>query len=178
MSNPIHKRGRYSVAIKKQVIKEALSGEKTLAQIASDFGISPETVKDWKKQAWQAIEESLTRKGLRSEPERKQKEIDTLQRLLGQREFELDWLSKKPKSWGCRAEAPARGCSCSHIESKAPVRAAGRGSQQQLLQTGDTDGSGAGGGSKPGSSPASTLPSRCNVGTTPSPLYAGAPAWH
>ncbi len=100
MSNPIHKRGRYSVAIKKQVIKEALSGEKTLAQIASDFGISPETVKDWKKQAWQAIEESLTRKGLRSELERKQKEIDTLQRLLGQREFELDWLSKKAKELG------------------------------------------------------------------------------
>lgn len=100
MSNPIHKRGRYSVAIKKQVIKEALSGEKTLAQIASDFGTSPETVKDWKKQAWQAIEESLTRKGLRSEPERKQKEIDTLQRLLGQREFELDRLSKKAKEPG------------------------------------------------------------------------------
>ena len=100
MSNPIHKRGRYSVAIKKQVIKEALSGEKTLAQIASDFGIRPETVKDWKKQAWHAIEESLTRKGLRSELERKQKEIDTLQRLLGQREFELDWLSKKAKELG------------------------------------------------------------------------------
>ena len=104
MSNPIHKRGRYGVAIKKQVIKEALSGEKTLAQIASDFGMSPETVKDWKKQAWQAIEESLTRKGLRSElerkQERKQKEIDTLQRLLGQREFELDWLSKKAKEPG------------------------------------------------------------------------------
>lgn len=75
-----------------------------MAQIASDFGIILETVKDWKKKAWQAIEESLTRKGLRSGPERKQKELDTLQRLLGQREFELDWLPKKPKSWGCRAE--------------------------------------------------------------------------
>ena len=103
-----------------------------MAQIASEFGISPETVKDWKKQARQAIEESLTRKGLRSELEQKQKEIDTLQRLLGQREFELDWLSKKAKGWGSRAEAPVRGCSCSHIESKAPVRAAGSGSQQQL----------------------------------------------
>ena len=100
MSNPIHKRGRYSVATKKQAIKDALSGEKTLAQIASDFSISPETVKDWKMQAWQAIEESLTRNGLRSELERKQKEIDTLQRLLGQREFELDWLSKKAKELG------------------------------------------------------------------------------
>ena len=30
--------------------KEAPAGEKTLAQIASDFGMSPETVKAWKQE--------------------------------------------------------------------------------------------------------------------------------
>ena len=99
MSNPIHKRGRYSVAIKKQV-RSPVRRENLGSNCLTDFGMSPETVKDWKKQAWQAIEESLTRKGLRSELERKQKEIDTLQRLPGQREFELDWLSKKAKEPG------------------------------------------------------------------------------
>ena len=45
----IHKRGRYSAEFKEKVALEALSGAKTHAQIASDYGISPDLVKDWKK---------------------------------------------------------------------------------------------------------------------------------
>ena len=43
----IHKRGRYSAEFKEKVALEALSGAKTHAQIASDYGISPDLVKDW-----------------------------------------------------------------------------------------------------------------------------------
>ena len=47
----IHKRGRYSAALKEKVSLEALKGEKTLQQIASENNISPELVRQWKKQA-------------------------------------------------------------------------------------------------------------------------------
>ena len=47
----IHKRGRYSAALKEKVSLEALKGEKTLQQIASENSISPELVRQWKKQA-------------------------------------------------------------------------------------------------------------------------------
>lgn len=45
----IHKRGSYSAALKEKVSLEALKGEKTLQQIASENNISPELVRQWKK---------------------------------------------------------------------------------------------------------------------------------
>ena len=42
----IHKRGRYSAEFKGNVALEALSGAKTHVQIASEYGISPDLVKD------------------------------------------------------------------------------------------------------------------------------------
>lgn len=45
----IHKRGRYAAEFKEKVILEALTGAKAHAQIASEYGISPDLVKDWKK---------------------------------------------------------------------------------------------------------------------------------
>jgi transposase len=47
----IHKRGRYSAALKEKVSLEALKGDKTLQRIASENNISPELVRQWKKEA-------------------------------------------------------------------------------------------------------------------------------
>ena len=79
---------------------EALSGAKTHAQIASDYGISPDLVKDWKKQAKEMLGECFRRGGRKTEMEKKDERIAKLERLLGKREFELDWLSKKAKDLG------------------------------------------------------------------------------
>ena len=100
MTNQIHKRGRYSAAFKEQVATEALTSSKTIAQIASDHGISPEVVKDWKKQARELLRAGFRRGGGKSELARKDAEIAALQRLLGQRDMELDWLSKKSRELG------------------------------------------------------------------------------
>ena len=96
----IHKRGRHSAEFKEKVALEALSGSRTHAQIASDYGISPDLVKDWKKQAKEMLGECFRRGGRKSEMEKKDERIANLERLLGKREFELDWLSKKAKELG------------------------------------------------------------------------------
>ncbi|MBR6576284.1 MAG: transposase [Akkermansia sp.] len=96
----IHKRGRYSAEFKEKVALEALSGAKTHAKIASEYGISPDLVKDWKKQAKEMLDECFRRGGRKSEMEKKDERIANLERLLGKREFELDWLSKKAKELG------------------------------------------------------------------------------
>lgn len=96
----IHKRGRYSAEFKEKVALEALAGVKTHAQIASEYGISPDLVKDWKKQAKETLGECFRRGGRKSELEKKEERIANLERLLGKREFELDWLSKKAKELG------------------------------------------------------------------------------
>ncbi|MBE6419125.1 MAG: hypothetical protein E7031_03260 [Akkermansiaceae bacterium] len=63
----IHKRGRNAAEFKEKVALEALTGAKTHAQIASEYGISPDLVKDWKKQAKEMLGECLHRGGRKSE---------------------------------------------------------------------------------------------------------------
>lgn len=93
----IHKRERYAAVFKEKVALESLTGVKTHAQIASEYGFSPDLVKDWKKQAKEMLGECFRRGGRKSEMEKKDERIANLERLLGKREFELDWLSKKAK---------------------------------------------------------------------------------
>lgn len=45
----IHKRGRYAAEFKEKVALEALTGAKTHAQIASEYGISPDFSKGLEK---------------------------------------------------------------------------------------------------------------------------------
>ena len=93
---------------------DALNGAEAHVQIASEYGISPDLVKDWKKQAKEVLGECFRRGGRKSEMEKKDERIANLERLLGKREFELDWLSKKQRSWDCSATSPTpgqrRGC--------------------------------------------------------------------
>ena len=46
--------------------------------------------------------ECFRRGGRKSEMEKKDERIANLERLLGKREFELDWLSKKAKELGLK----------------------------------------------------------------------------
>ena len=78
----IHKRGRYSAEFKEKVALEALTGAKTHAQIASEYGISPDLVKDWKKQAKEMLGECFRRGGRKTEMEKKGERIANLERLL------------------------------------------------------------------------------------------------
>ena len=79
---------------------DALNGAEAHVQIASEYGISPDLVKDWKKQAKEVLGECFHRGGRKREMEKKDERIANLERLLGKREFELDWLSKKAKELG------------------------------------------------------------------------------
>ena len=57
-------------------------------------------MKDWKKQTKEMLGECFRRGGRKSGMEKKDERIANLERLLGKREFELDWLSKKTKELG------------------------------------------------------------------------------
>jgi len=101
MEHSIKKRGRYSASFKQEVATEALKGAKTIQQIASEYKISPDVVKEWKKQAREMMEEGFKRKGKKKTKEAELgAKIEQLERLLGQRDFELDWLTKKSKELG------------------------------------------------------------------------------
>jgi len=77
---------------KASIALEAIRGVKTVSQIASENQIHPVAVGMWKKQLLEGLPKVFTEKQERDD---KQKTIDELYRLVGQRDAELSWLKKK-----------------------------------------------------------------------------------
>jgi transposase-like protein len=87
-------RKRHDAAFKAKVALEAAKGEKTIAQLASEFGVHANQIRQWRKQ----LLEELPR--LFSDRRRKQEKDDEdlrseLYQQIGQLKVELDWLKKK-----------------------------------------------------------------------------------
>jgi len=87
-------RKRHSVSFKAQVAVAALRGDRTMAELSSEFGVHPAVIAKWKKQVLEAIPGIMSGKA-----GSKGKNEDELQSRLyqeiGQLKVELDWLKKK-----------------------------------------------------------------------------------
>ena len=89
----------HDAAFKAKVALEAIKGEKTIAQIASEYGVHPNQIGQWKKRLLEDLP------GLFSDRRRKEEkegsaETDELYRQIGQLKVELDWLKKKSQILG------------------------------------------------------------------------------
>lgn len=87
----------FSPQEKAQVALTAIKGEKTMAQISSDFQVHPTQIGLWKKQVLENLPDLFKDNRLkekRQEIER-QDQLDNLCKIIGQRDIELDWLKKK-----------------------------------------------------------------------------------
>ena len=87
-------RKNLSATVKARAVLEALRGEKTLNEIASAYGVHPNQLGQWKKQAIEALPDVFSRRRDRSGAEHKA-ETDRLYKRIGQLEVENDWLKKK-----------------------------------------------------------------------------------
>ena len=73
----------------------ALSGEKTLAELAAEFGVHPTMISNWKQELVRAGE--LFARGSKAPAvEDAQKVIDDLHRKIGQLQVECDFLAGQP----------------------------------------------------------------------------------
>jgi len=73
-----------------------IKGEKTIAEICSEYGIHATQASNWRKKALKAIETSFDgNPELESKLAGKQTEIEELYRQLGKSQVELEWLKKK-----------------------------------------------------------------------------------
>ena len=87
----------FSPQEKAQVALTAIKGEKTIAQIVSEFQVHPTQIGLWKKQALDNMSETFKdnrKKEKQIELEHKQ-QLDNLYKVIGQRDIEIDWLKKK-----------------------------------------------------------------------------------
>ena len=82
-----------TAAFKKKVALDALREEKTMGQLASQHGVHPIQVSQWKKELIDGAETIFERKGKRRKEETVARE--DLERKIGQMTIELDYLKKK-----------------------------------------------------------------------------------
>jgi transposase-like protein len=88
------RRKRFSGEYKAKVALEAIKGHRTVVEIASEHGVHPNQITQWKKQAMECLPEVL------GDKRRKQKQdqealVRELYQQIGQLKVELDWLKKK-----------------------------------------------------------------------------------
>jgi transposase-like protein len=93
------KRRRLEAGFKAKVGLEALKGIKTVAQIAREYQVHPNQVSQWKSEVSRCLPE-VFENGPSVQIQESEKEIERLERKVGQLTMELDWLKKKSRQLG------------------------------------------------------------------------------
>jgi len=90
----VSKRRQLGAEFKAKVALAAVKGDKTLAELASEFEVHPHQITAWKKELLAALPEVFSRRRGR---DRQEQEALTAQlyQQIGQLKVELDWLKKK-----------------------------------------------------------------------------------
>ena len=90
------KRRSFGADFKAKVALEAIRGERTINEIAAEYGIHPNQISQWKSQVLECVPEVFTKERDSARMQMAlQKERDELFRQIGQLKVEIDWLKKK-----------------------------------------------------------------------------------
>jgi transposase-like protein len=87
------RRRNYTAQFKAKVAFEAAKGEKTIAELASEYEVHPTQITQWRKQLLELLPEIFSRR--RQDDQQQEKLTAELYQQIGQLKVELDWLKKK-----------------------------------------------------------------------------------
>lgn len=87
------KKQRHTAKFKATVALDAAKEAKTLNELASQYGVYPTQVSEWKKRLLDGVEEIFTK--VHNKDTGAQKKLDDLHRTVGEITMERDWLKKK-----------------------------------------------------------------------------------
>lgn len=87
-------RKTFGSAMKAKVALVALRGDKTMAELATEYEVHPNQISKWKKKVLELLP-SLFENGQRKNGERPDPAVDELYKQIGQLQVENDWLKKK-----------------------------------------------------------------------------------
>lgn len=89
-------RRKHDASFKARIALEAVKGEKTIGQLASEYAIHPNQIRQWRQQLLEMLPEIFSNRWPQKEKARDELEAE-LYRQIGQLKVELDWLEKKSK---------------------------------------------------------------------------------
>ncbi len=87
-------RRSFSADFKARVALEALREQKTMNELASEFGVHPNLIREWKKQALSELPQVFSSRKA-SEEKTQEAERERMFQQIGQLQYELAWLKKK-----------------------------------------------------------------------------------
>jgi transposase-like protein len=102
-----NKRKQYSPQFKAQVALEAVKGEKTVSELASQYTLHPTVINGWKKQLLEQASEVFEKpNSVQKGKENTEAQIDELYRQIGQLKVERDFLADRSAKLGLTVEKP------------------------------------------------------------------------
>jgi transposase-like protein len=87
-------RRNFSAEMKSRIALEAIKGQKTIQEIASHYGVHPNQVTNWKRQAVEGLSMVFADRRSRSETNEETVKAELYQQI-GEMKVELDWLKKR-----------------------------------------------------------------------------------
>jgi len=84
----------FSAQFKSKVALEAVKANKTVNELASEFGVHPTQVKNWKEELQNGATDIFSNKRKKQAKEL-EAERDRLYRQIGKLQVEVDWVKKK-----------------------------------------------------------------------------------
>ncbi len=82
---------KYTSELKAKVAFEAVKADKTISQIASEYGIHPQQVRAWKREFLENIHLVFEKE---DQAKKLKSELDKAYKKIGKLEAEMDFLSK------------------------------------------------------------------------------------
>jgi transposase len=92
------KRNQHSAAFKAKVALAAVKEMRTVGELASQFGVHPSQIHQWKRRLLEQAEALFSGPG----EKRREAEVETaeLYEQIGRLKMELEWLKKKAAQFG------------------------------------------------------------------------------
>ena len=90
----VNMRKSYDATFRAKVALEAVKGERTLAELSSEFGIHSNQIRKWRKHLLETLPDLFTDRKKKKDKDQEEL-VSELYRQIGQLKVELDWLKKK-----------------------------------------------------------------------------------
>jgi transposase len=87
-------RRSFSAEMKARIALEAIKGQKTIQEIASHYGVHPNQITKWKRQAVEGMSSLFADRRTRADNGDEALKAELYQQM-GQLQVELDWLKKR-----------------------------------------------------------------------------------